>query len=139
LGACGSARAPADKQTVASDYLAIATPANDQLDHAVDGFTDHKRQDLAAALTDLRDEASIERKFDRDLLGIKFRAPLDTIAGRLVRANEARAQLALQAAKSTSLVMLASFGPAQKGADAEVEDQVRLIRRGLRLPPPDQS
>jgi hypothetical protein len=52
---------------LAGRYLAIAVPANHRLDSEVDGFTDHERDDLAAAKSDLRAEATTERWFDQRL------------------------------------------------------------------------
>jgi hypothetical protein len=51
---------------LATTYLAIAQPANRELDHEFDGFGDHVQDgELAAAQADLRAVAATERSFDR--------------------------------------------------------------------------
>jgi hypothetical protein len=42
-------------------------------------------------------------------------------------------------ARSTSLTGLVSFTGRHRAADAAVEVQVRILRRALGLPPPDDS
>lgn len=50
----------------AATSLAIAQPANRELDHEFDGFGDRvKDGELAAAQADLRAVAATERSFDR--------------------------------------------------------------------------
>jgi hypothetical protein len=127
------------RRALAAEYLAIANPANRQLDRAVDQFGDHAHDDLTAAASDLMNHASIERQWDRQLLRIGFPGELKPVVSRLVQANEARADLALREAKSSSLAELGTFGPAHAAADAKVEQQVRVIRHDLGLPPPDES
>jgi hypothetical protein len=131
--------APVQRRALAARYLAIADPANVALDAAVSRFHEHERRDLTAAAADLKEQASIERRFDRDLLEIDFPVQVGTVAVQLVRTNEPRADLAMDAATSPSLLALASFAPAQAAADARVEQQVNIIRRQLGLPPADQS
>jgi hypothetical protein len=110
-----------------------------RLDAAVDGFRDNQHRDLAAAASDLKQQASVERRFDRDLQEIAFPAQMETVAASLVQANEARADLALRAATSRTLLALASFAPAQSESDARVEQQVNILRHQLGLPPADKS
>jgi hypothetical protein len=119
--------------------MAIARPANRRLDHAVDGFGDSKRDDLAAAVSDLRSEAATERRFDQRLLKIPFPAAIETVATDMVLANDSRIGLTDLEARSTSLTELSSFTARHKAADAAVEVDVRAIRRMLGLPPPSTS
>lgn len=127
------------QRALAERYLAIANPANVQLDAAVDGFRASQHQDLSTAAADLKKQAAIERRFDRDLLKIKFPDQVEVVAAKLVRVNEARADLAIKAAMSPTLLALAAFAPARSASDARVEQEVNLIRRQLGLPPADQS
>jgi hypothetical protein len=131
--------APASIRRLAADYLAIAGPANHRLDVEVDGFGDHRRDDLAEADTDLRAEAATELHFDRQLSRIPFPAAIAAIASGLIRANQSRIALTRREARSGSLAELRSFTSTHKAADAAVEVQVRAIRKALSLPPPSTS
>jgi len=150
--ACGSAQpagsspAPTSPATPSSGtralaalYLAIAKPANHRLDTEVNGFTDHERDNLAAAEADLRAQAATERRFDRKLLKTGFPAPVAAVVHALVRVNQNRVKLTERQARSASITQLRSFASQHKTADAAVEVQVRIIRRDLGLPPPDTS
>jgi hypothetical protein len=126
-------------RALAAAYMALALPANHRLDTEVDGFTDHERDNLAAAETDLRAQAATERSFDRQLLKISFPPQIAAVARALVRANQMRIQLTDLQARSVSVTELLSFASRHKAADAAVEGQVRIIRRDLGLPPPSTS
>jgi hypothetical protein len=130
---------PVQRRALADRYLAIANPANVRLDAAVDGFREHQRRDLSAAVADLKEQAAVERTFDRHLLEIDFPVQVEMVAVTLVRANEDRADLAVEAATSPTLPALASLAPVRSASDARVEEQVNIIRRQLGLPPADKG
>jgi hypothetical protein len=121
---------------LAARYLAIAGPANERLDHEVDGYQDESGHDLAAAEDELRAEAATELRFDRQLSRIPFPLPAAAAAQALIAANQTRIGLTSQQARSSSLGRLRSFDRRHHAADAAVEDQVRFIRQALGLPPP---
>jgi hypothetical protein len=124
----------------AGRYLAIARPANHRLDIEVDGYADKLRDgSLAAAESDLQAEAATEHRFDQDLTKIAFPPRVAAIARALIQANQARIVLTERQALSSSRAELLSFATGHRNADAAVEVQVRLIRRALRLPPPENS
>ena len=131
--AAGGLRAPATR------YLAIAQPANRQLDHEFDGLTDHEGDNLAAAQADLRAAAATERRFDRQLIAITFPPLTEPFARLLFDVNQARAALTATAAAATSLRQLRGFQPRLDAANEPVEEAVRVIRSQLGLPPPDSS
>jgi hypothetical protein len=137
--AASATPAPASIRRLAADYLAIALPANHRLDVEVDGFGDHRRDDLAQADADLRAEAATELHFDRQLSRIPFPAAIAAIARALIRANQRRIALTRREARSASLAGLRSFTSTHKAADAAVEVQARAIRKALSLPPPSAS
>lgn len=122
-----------------AQYLAIALPANHQLDKEVDGFGDHARDDLAAAQSDLRAEAATEHHFDQQLARIVFPDRIAAVARQLIVANQRRIELTDYEASSTSLTELRAFGSLHAAADAAVEAYVRRLRRDLGLPPPPTS
>jgi hypothetical protein len=137
-GSAASAQ-PARIRALAARYLAIARPANHRLEVEVDGFGDHRRDDLAKAAADLRAEAATERHFDRQLARIRFPAAIDAIARALIRANRRRIALTRREARSASLAGLKTFTRRHKEADAAVQSPVRKLRKALGLPPPATS
>jgi hypothetical protein len=120
-------------------YLAIAEPANHRLDVEVEAYADNSHHNLAAAEKALRAEAATERKFDRQLAAISFPPAIAATARALIRVNEIRARLTLKQAAAHSIPALLSFTATNNAANAELEAQVRVIRRELGLPPPETS
>jgi hypothetical protein len=137
--AAGGTAPGSGTRELAGEYLAIAAPANRQLDQEVDSYGDHVRGDLGAAESALRAEAATERRFDQLLVRIKFPARIDATARALATVNQHRIALTELQAQSASTAALLSFTGSHKSADAAVEAQVRIIRRQLGLPPPDSS
>jgi hypothetical protein len=123
----------------AARYLAIAEPANHSLDNEVDGYADNEHSNLAAAEADLRAEASTEHRFDQLLAEISFPPRIAAIAEALIQANQGRIELTERQARSSSIAGLLSFTERHRAADAAVETQVKIIRRELGLPPPENS
>jgi hypothetical protein len=123
--------------SLASRYLAIASPANHRLDVEVDGYTDAQHDNLAEARSDLRAEVATEQWFDMHLAEIRFPPYIAVIARSLIQINQQRAAMTTLQARSTSLAQMRSFNREHAAADAAVEDEVKAIRRALNLPPPD--
>jgi hypothetical protein len=139
LLAAGCTRGPA-LATASDKYLAIAQPANRELDHEFDGFGDHvKDGQLAAAQADLRAVAATERRFDRQLIALSFPPRTEPIVRLLYRVNQARAALTSVAAGAMSVSELRGYQRRLAAANEPVEDAVRVIRDQLDLPPPDTS
>ena len=136
---CASSAPAAHSQGAASRYLAIAQPANHQLDHEFDGLKDNEKDNLTAAQADLRAAAATERRFDRQLIAITFPPQTEPIVRLLYRVNQARAALTSTAAATTSLRQLRGYQRRLDAANAPVEDAVRVIRGQLGLPPPATS
>jgi hypothetical protein len=130
---------PAEVHAMAARYLAIARPANRLLDKEIDGYGDHEWDDLARAQADLRAEAATERRFDAQLLAIRFPSQIALTARSLVRVNQHRIELTERQARAGSLPRMRSFDRQHKAADAALEAQVRMIRVDLGLPPPSTS
>ena len=136
----GTAATTAELTAMAARYMAIARPANRELDHEFDGFDDHiKDGDLAAARADLRAAVVTERRFDRQLIALSFPPRTEPFVRLLYRVNQARAELTSTAAGVTSLRELRGYQRRLDAANAPVEDAVRVIRGQLGLPPPDTS
>ena len=133
----GTAGTTAELTAMAARYMAIARPANRELDHEFDGFDDHiKDGDLAAARADLRAAVVTERRFDRQLIALSFPPRTEPFVRLLYRVNQARAELTSTAAGVTSL---REYQRRLDAANEPVEDAVRVIRAQLGLPPPDTS
>ena len=136
----GTATTTAELTAMAARYLAIARPANRELDHEFDGFDDHiKDGDLAAARADLRAAVVTERRFDRQLIALSFPPRTEPFVRLLYRVNQARAALTSTAAGATSLRELRGYQRRLDAANEPVEAAVRVIRGQLGLPPPDTS
>jgi DNA-binding GntR family transcriptional regulator len=143
---CASSGPPATAATtaeltaMAARYMAIARPANRELDHEFDGFDDHvKDSDLAAARAELCAAVVTERRFDRQLIALSFPPRTEPFVRLLYRVNQARAALTSTAAAVTSLRELRGYAKRLDAANGPVEDAVRVIRAQLGLPPPDTS
>jgi DNA-binding GntR family transcriptional regulator len=120
--------------------MAIARPANRELDHEFDGFDDHvKDGDLAAARADLRAAVVTERRFDRQLIALSFPPPTEPFVRLLYRVNQARVALTSTAAGVTALRELRGYAKRLDAANGPVQDAVRVIRAQLGLPPADTS
>ena len=136
----GTAATTAELTAMAARYMAIARPANRELDHEFDGFDDHiKDGDLAAARADLRAAVVTERRFDRQLIALSCPPRTEPFVRLLYRVNQARAELTSAAAGVTSLRELRGYQRRLNAASEPVEDAVRVIRGQLGLPPPDTS
>jgi hypothetical protein len=72
--------------------MAIARPANRELDHVFDGFDDHMKDG------DLRAAVVAERRFDRQLIALSFPPRTEPFVRLLDRVNQARAELTVQLA-----------------------------------------
>jgi hypothetical protein len=137
--ACGSDARPVTRELAAAQYLAVAAPANRQLDHDFDGLADNEAAHLAAAEADLRAAATTERLFDHQLIAITFPAKTEAFVRLLVTVNQARAQLTSTAAASASLGRLDGYVRRLDAANGPVEEAVQVIRSQLGLPAADTS
>ena len=136
----GTAGTTAELTAMAARYMAIARPANRELDHEFDGFDDHiKDGDLAAARADLHAAVVAERRFDRPLIALSFPPRTEPFVRLLYRVNQERAELTSTAAGVTSLRELRGYQRRLDAANEPVEDPVRVIRAQLGLPRSDTS
>lgn len=129
----------AELNEMAASYLAIARPANHRLDMAFDGYEDAEHESLGRARHDLRMEAATERRFDAQLLAIRFPSWIAMTARALVAANRRRITLTGHQAAAATLAGMRALNRRHNAANAAVEYQVRLIRQFLALPPPATS
>jgi hypothetical protein len=122
-------------QMLASRYLAIMTPASQQLSADVAAYTASERRHLAAAEAALTAEVTAENAFDTSLAGIEFPPAIAPVAEALIRADRARAKLIAEQARSSSLTRLRSFNHRVQVASAAVQAEEKLIGKALDPPP----
>jgi hypothetical protein len=120
-------------------YLAIADPANQQLNNDVNAYTTNQRSNLTAARANLRAEVATATRFDRQLAAIKFPAAVEAIARDVIQANQARGRVITRQARAKTLARMQALNPQHQAANAVVEAQVKRIRQALHLPPASNS
>jgi hypothetical protein len=118
-------------QMLASHYLAIMTPARQQLNADQAAYTANDRDNLAAAETALTAEVTSEHAFGTSLAGITFPPAIAPMAKALVRADQACAKLTAEQARSPSLTRLRTFNHRVRVASAAVQTEMKLIRKTL--------
>ena len=152
------------EQMMASRYEAIVTPATQQLNTEIAAYAVNERRDLAAAKADLSAEVVTEQAFDNSLAATTFTpqnratsaaliqqatssgtpVPLaaaiftpqvTVIADALIQANQARATLLAEQARSSSLTQLRSFNRRVQVASAVVQTEMKLIAKAVNLCP----
>ena len=121
-------------QMLASQYLAIVTPARQQLNADVAAYTASDRHNLAAAQAALTAEVTSEHAFDTSLAGIAFPPAIAPIAKALIQADQALATLIAEQAGSSSLTQMRSFNHRVQVAGAAVQTEMKLIRQALDSP-----
>jgi hypothetical protein len=122
-------------QMLNSRYKSIATPAIQQLRTDAAAYTASERHHLAAAEAALTAEVTSEHAFDTSLARFPFPPAVAPAAKALIRANQARAELTAEQARSSSLTQLRSFNARVKIASAAVKTEMKLIRTALETRP----
>jgi hypothetical protein len=118
-------------QMLTSQYMAIMTPASQQLNADAAAYAASEKHDLAEAEAALTAEVTSERSFDTGLAAITFPPAIAPIAKALVQANQACATLTAEQARSTSLTQLRSFNRRVRVADTAAATEMTLIRKAL--------
>jgi hypothetical protein len=110
-------------------------PATQQQNVDAAACTASEGDHLAAAETALTAEVTSERAFDASLAGIDFPSAITPIAQALIRANQARANLITEQARSASLKRLRSFNHRVQPTSAAVQTEMNLILKAIDAPP----
>jgi hypothetical protein len=118
-------------QMLTSRYMAITTPAIQQLNTDVAAYTANERHHLGAAEAALRAEVTSASAFGTSLARFPFPPTIAPAAKALVQAIRARVKLTAEQAQSSSLTQLRSFNGRVNVAGATVETEMKLIRRAL--------
>jgi len=123
---------------LASEYLAILTPATGQVNVDDGAYAADEARDLRAAEAALTAEVSADQAFDASLGGIRFPPAITPLAQALIRADQARARLLAEQARSSSLAQLRSFDQRVQASDAAVQADMRRLLRAIDAPVPDR-
>ncbi len=123
-------------QMLTSQYIAIMTPAIQQLNADVAAYNASERRSLAAAEAALTAEVTAERAFDASLARFPFPPAVAPVAKALIQANQARATLTAEQALSSSLTRMRSFNHRVQVAGAAVTTELKLLRTAIASPPP---
>jgi hypothetical protein len=122
-------------QVLVSQYMAIITPASQQLDADAVAYTAYKGGHLGAAEAALTAEVTSEHALDTSLAAFPFPPAVAPVATALIRASQARATLTAEQARSASLAQLRSFNHRVQVASAAVATEMQLVRKALNVPP----
>jgi hypothetical protein len=122
-------------QTLTSRYMAIATPAIQQMNTGAAAYRGNERHHLAAAEAALTAEVTSENEFDTSLARFPFPPAIVPVARALIQASHARARLIAEQARSSTLPQLRSFNDRVKAASVAVKAEIRLIRTDLDVRP----
>jgi hypothetical protein len=152
------------QQMVISQYEAIVTPADKQLNADMAAYRANERHSLVAAEAALTAEVAAVQALDNSLAAVTFtpqnRATalalitnatstgnpipsaaviftpqMTVIADALVQANQALATLIAEQARSSSLRQLRSFNHRVQIAGAAVQTDIKLLRKAVGGPP----
>jgi hypothetical protein len=121
---------------LASHYLAVITPATQQLNTDAAAYAASEGDHLAVAEAALTAEVTSERALDANLTAFAFPPAIKPLARALISANQARATLTAEQARSSSLSRMRSFDHQVQLADAAVQTQMRLVRNAVDTPLP---
>ena len=121
---------------LASQYLAVITPATQQLNTDAAAYAASEGGHLAVAEAALKAEVTSERALDASLTAFAFPPAIAPLARALIRANQARATLTAEQARSPSLTRLRSFNHRVQVAEAAVQTEMRLVAAAVDAPLP---
>ena len=121
---------------LASQYLAVITPATQQLNTDAAAYAASEGDHLAVAEAALKAEVTSERALDASLTAFAFPPAIAPLARALINANQARATLTAEQARSSSLTRLRSFDHQVQAADAAVQTEMKLVLTAVDAPLP---
>ena len=117
-------------------YLAVITPATQQLNTDAAAYAASEGDHLAVAEAALKAEVTSERALDASLTAFAFPPAIAPLARALISANQARATLTAEQARSSSLTRLRSFNHRVQLADAAVQTEMKLVLAAVDAPLP---
>jgi hypothetical protein len=121
---------------LAAEYSAMLAPTSQQLATDAVAYAANEGGHLAVAEAALTAEAAAERALGRSLAAFPFPPAIAPIAKGLIQANQARATLTAEQARSSSLTRLRSFNHQVQLADAAFETETKLVAAAVDAPLP---
>jgi hypothetical protein len=121
---------------LAAEYTAMLAPTSQQLATDAVAYEANEGGHLAVAEAALTAEAAAERALGRSLAAFPFPPAIAPIAKGLIQANQARAALTAEQARSSSLTRLRSFNHQVQLADAAVATETKLVAAAVDAPLP---
>jgi len=121
---------------LARRYAALMAPASQQLTTDAVAYAANERDHLTVAEAALKAEVMAERALGRSLAAFPFPPAVAPVAKRLIEANQARATLTAEQARSSSLTRLRSFNHRVQVAEAAVQAEMRLVAAAVDAPLP---
>jgi hypothetical protein len=120
---------------ISSLYTNLAVPADRAVTADLEGYSNTMHSNLAAAKAYLQKQVQAEASFDNQLGQITFPPAPDPHADLLIAADQKRIKLITLQMHARTLRKLRSFNAQDLAANAVVEEQVKIIRQDLGLPP----
>jgi hypothetical protein len=118
-------------QMLTGRYMRVTTPAIQQLSTDVAAYNANEGHHLAAAEAALTAQVTVENGLDTSLARFPFPPATIAAARALIQANQARAKLTAEQARSSSLTQLRSFNDRVKVAGAAVQTEMKLTAQAL--------
>jgi hypothetical protein len=112
-------------------YMTMTTLAIQQLNTDVAAYTANEGHHLAAAEAALTAEVTSENALDTSLARFPFPPAVAPTVKALIQADQARAKLTAEQARSSSLTQVRSFNDRVKVASAAVQTEMKLVRKAL--------
>ena len=119
---------------LAGQYRALMTPAAQQLSTDAAAYAASEEDNLAVAEAALTAEVTSERALVAKLGALALPPAMRPLAKALISANQARATLTAEQARSSSLSRMRSFNHRVQLAAATVETDMKLLQAAIDTP-----
>jgi hypothetical protein len=120
---------------ISSLYTNLAAPADRAVTADLAGYSNNMHSNLAAAKLYLQKQVQAETSFDNQLGDITFPPAPDPHVDLLIAADQKRIKLIKLQMQAKALRKLRAYNAQDLAANAIVEEQVKIIRQDLGLPP----
>ena len=122
-------------QMLASQFQTVTTPAVQQLTTDASAYTANERRHLGLAEAALTAEVTSENALAASLTRFPFPSAAAPAARALIEADQARARLTAEQARSASLTQLLSFNHRVRVAGNAFQAEMKLVVQALNTPP----
>jgi len=122
-------------QMLTRQYMAILTPASQQLTADTAAYTANERGNLAGAKAALAAEVTADQAFDTSMANFPWPPAVVPAAKAMIQADRALARLTAEQAGSSSFTRLRSFDHRIQVAAAAVKTELKRLRQALAVPP----